>query len=219
MFYSTLLNFRFADSIVYYGLSLSVTDFGLDIYLTQLAFGAVEFPARISCIFLLEWFGRKKVQAGLLLVSGVLCLIIAGIPEGEPSLCEQSRQSPGYPYPCSDPSSSHPTLSPTGSAVSTVTAQGASSPTFWLPLTLDSFSLRAVPGSSPAPSPWQGVSIRHHPPLDTITSWQKGIAEEVLEKPPCLPPVDEKGNAHSPSSACICLCPSPCPTPDGVPVL
>uniref|UniRef100_A0A8C3TIR7 Major facilitator superfamily (MFS) profile domain-containing protein n=2 Tax=Catharus TaxID=9184 RepID=A0A8C3TIR7_CATUS len=75
------LNFRFADSIVYYGLSLSVTDFGLDIYLTQLAFGAVEFPARISCIFLLEWFGRKKVQAGLLLVSGVLCLIITGIPE------------------------------------------------------------------------------------------------------------------------------------------
>uniref|UniRef100_A0A8C3XY10 Major facilitator superfamily (MFS) profile domain-containing protein n=1 Tax=Catharus ustulatus TaxID=91951 RepID=A0A8C3XY10_CATUS len=69
------------DSIVYYGLSLSVTDFGLDIYLTQLAFGAVEFPARISCIFLLEWFGRKKVQAGLLLVSGVLCLIITGIPE------------------------------------------------------------------------------------------------------------------------------------------
>uniref|UniRef100_A0A8C3TNT3 Solute carrier family 22 member 13 n=1 Tax=Catharus ustulatus TaxID=91951 RepID=A0A8C3TNT3_CATUS len=68
------LNFRFADSIVYYGLSLSVTDFGLDIYLTQLAFGAVEFPARISCIFLLEWFGRKKVQAGLLLQW--LCLLL-----------------------------------------------------------------------------------------------------------------------------------------------
>uniref|UniRef100_A0A8C3TKM3 Major facilitator superfamily (MFS) profile domain-containing protein n=1 Tax=Catharus ustulatus TaxID=91951 RepID=A0A8C3TKM3_CATUS len=64
----------FADSIVYYGLSLSVTDFGLDIYLTQLAFGAVEFPARISCIFLLEWFGRKKVQAGLLLQW--LCLLL-----------------------------------------------------------------------------------------------------------------------------------------------
>uniref|UniRef100_A0A8C3TNV5 Major facilitator superfamily (MFS) profile domain-containing protein n=1 Tax=Catharus ustulatus TaxID=91951 RepID=A0A8C3TNV5_CATUS len=89
----------FADSIVYYGLSLSVTDFGLDIYLTQLAFGAVEFPARISCIFLLEWFGRKKVQAGLLLVSGVLCLIITGIPEGEPSLCEQSWAEPWISLP------------------------------------------------------------------------------------------------------------------------
>ncbi|KAL2307154.1 hypothetical protein Nmel_000102 [Mimus melanotis] len=70
----------FADSIVYYGLSLSVTGFGLDIYLTQLAFGAVELPARLSCIFLLEWFGRKKVQGILLLVSGVLCLILIGIP-------------------------------------------------------------------------------------------------------------------------------------------
>ncbi|XP_062361274.1 solute carrier family 22 member 13-like [Cinclus cinclus] len=71
----------FADSIVYYGLSLSVTDFGLNIYLTQLAFGAVELPARISCIFLLEWFGRKKVQGTLLLLSGLLCLILTGIPE------------------------------------------------------------------------------------------------------------------------------------------
>ncbi|XP_014729144.1 PREDICTED: solute carrier family 22 member 13-like [Sturnus vulgaris] len=70
----------FADSIVYYGLSLSVTDFGLDIYLTQLAFGAVELPARLSCIFLLEWFGRKKVQGILLILSGLLCLILTGIP-------------------------------------------------------------------------------------------------------------------------------------------
>uniref|UniRef100_A0A8C3M9V4 Uncharacterized protein n=1 Tax=Geospiza parvula TaxID=87175 RepID=A0A8C3M9V4_GEOPR len=78
------LNFRFADSIVYYGLSLSVTDFGLDIYLTQLAFGAVELPARISCIFLLEWFGRKKVQGILLLLAGLVCLILTGIPEDQP---------------------------------------------------------------------------------------------------------------------------------------
>ncbi|XP_009897431.2 solute carrier family 22 member 13 [Dryobates pubescens] len=74
----------FANSLVYYGLSLSVTSFGLDIYLTQLAFGAVELPARLSCIFLLEWFGRKKTQAVLLLLSGLMCLIITGIPEDQP---------------------------------------------------------------------------------------------------------------------------------------
>uniref|UniRef100_A0A8B9UXI0 Major facilitator superfamily (MFS) profile domain-containing protein n=1 Tax=Anas zonorhyncha TaxID=75864 RepID=A0A8B9UXI0_9AVES len=73
----------FVDSLVYYGLSLSVTNFGLDIYLTQLAFGAVELPARISCIFLLQWFGRKKSQAVLLLLAGVMCLLIAGIPEDQ----------------------------------------------------------------------------------------------------------------------------------------
>uniref|UniRef100_A0A8C3P218 Major facilitator superfamily (MFS) profile domain-containing protein n=1 Tax=Cyanoderma ruficeps TaxID=181631 RepID=A0A8C3P218_9PASS len=75
-----------SNSIVYYGLSLSVTDFGLNIYLTQLAFGAVELPARISCIFTLEWFGRKKVQSILLLVSGLICLILTGISEDQPTV-------------------------------------------------------------------------------------------------------------------------------------
>ncbi|NXL85028.1 S22AD protein, partial [Alectura lathami] len=74
----------FMDSLVYYGLSLNVTSFGLDIYLTQLAFGAVELLGRFSCIYLLQWFGRKKCQAVLLLLSGVVCLIIAGIPEDQP---------------------------------------------------------------------------------------------------------------------------------------
>ncbi|NXT03111.1 S22AD protein, partial [Jacana jacana] len=74
----------FVNSLVYYGLSLNVTNFGLDIYLTQLAFGAVEIPARVGCIFLLQWFGRKKTQAVLLVLSGLVCLIITGIPEDQP---------------------------------------------------------------------------------------------------------------------------------------
>ncbi|KAK2512642.1 solute carrier family 22 member 13 [Columba guinea] len=74
----------FVNSLVYYGLSLNVTNFGLDIYLTQLAFGAVEIPARLGCIFLLQWFGRKKTQAVLLVLSGLVCLIIIGIPEDQP---------------------------------------------------------------------------------------------------------------------------------------
>ncbi|NXN91966.1 S22AD protein, partial [Rhinopomastus cyanomelas] len=74
----------FVNSLVYYGLSLNVTSFGLDIYLTQLAFGAVEIPARVGCIFLLQWFGRKKPQAVLLLLSGLACLITIGIPEDQP---------------------------------------------------------------------------------------------------------------------------------------
>ncbi|NXW64344.1 S22AD protein, partial [Eurystomus gularis] len=74
----------FVNSLVYYGLSLNVTNFGLDIYLTQLAFGAVEIPARVGCIFTLQWFGRKKNQAVLLLLSGLVCLIVTGIPEDEP---------------------------------------------------------------------------------------------------------------------------------------
>ncbi|KAJ7405785.1 Solute carrier family 22 member 13 [Willisornis vidua] len=74
----------FVNSFVYYGLSLNVTNFGLDIYLTQLAFGAVEIPARVGCIFILQWFGRRKTQTVLLVLSGLVCLIITGIPEDQP---------------------------------------------------------------------------------------------------------------------------------------
>ncbi|XP_060104134.1 solute carrier family 22 member 13-like [Heteronotia binoei] len=70
----------FVDSLVYYGVSLQVGDFGLDIYRTQLVFGAVELPARASCIFLMERLGRKKCQAGWLLLAGIVCLIIPAIP-------------------------------------------------------------------------------------------------------------------------------------------
>ncbi|XP_071590734.1 LOW QUALITY PROTEIN: solute carrier family 22 member 13-like [Heliangelus exortis] len=73
----------FVNSLVYYGLSLNVANFGLDIYLTQLAFGAVEIPARVGCIFILQRFGRKKPQAILMLLSGLVCLIISGIPEDQ----------------------------------------------------------------------------------------------------------------------------------------
>uniref|UniRef100_A0A452HBX3 Major facilitator superfamily (MFS) profile domain-containing protein n=1 Tax=Gopherus agassizii TaxID=38772 RepID=A0A452HBX3_9SAUR len=76
--------FRFVNSLVYYGLSLNVGSFGLDIYLTQLVFGAVEIPARFACIFLLQWFGRKKCQGCFLLLGGATCLIITCIPKDLP---------------------------------------------------------------------------------------------------------------------------------------
>ncbi|XP_039378188.1 solute carrier family 22 member 13-like isoform X1 [Mauremys reevesii] len=74
----------FVNSLVYYGLSLNVGSFGLDIYLTQLVFGAVEIPARFGCIFLLQWFGRKKCQGCFLLLGGAMCLIITCIPKDLP---------------------------------------------------------------------------------------------------------------------------------------
>ncbi|XP_054847701.1 solute carrier family 22 member 13-like [Eublepharis macularius] len=74
----------FVNGLVYYGLSLNVGSFGLDIYLTQLIFGAVEIPARISCIFLLQWLGRKKCQALCLLLGGAVCLLITAIPKDLP---------------------------------------------------------------------------------------------------------------------------------------
>ncbi|XP_008584795.1 PREDICTED: solute carrier family 22 member 13 [Galeopterus variegatus] len=79
-----LLCVWFVDSLGFFGLSLQVGDFGLDIYLTQLIFGAVEVPARYSSIFMMERFGRKWSQMGTLVVGGLMCITTTFIPADLP---------------------------------------------------------------------------------------------------------------------------------------
>nr|XP_054607182.1 solute carrier family 22 member 13 isoform X1 [Nothobranchius furzeri] len=74
----------FATSLMYYGLSLNVGNFGLDIYLTQFIFGLVEFPARLGILPFLQHFGRKCCQAGVLVFGGLACLGILAIPSDLP---------------------------------------------------------------------------------------------------------------------------------------
>ncbi|TSK98403.1 Solute carrier family 22 member 13 [Bagarius yarrelli] len=74
----------FVISLVYYGISLNVGSFGLDIYLTQFIFGLAELPARLSCYPIIERFGRKKSQSVALLLGGTACLVILAIPAEYP---------------------------------------------------------------------------------------------------------------------------------------
>ncbi|XP_029385332.1 solute carrier family 22 member 13b [Echeneis naucrates] len=74
----------FGTSLMYYGLSLNVGNFGLDIYLTQFIFGAVEIPARLGCLPLLQRFGRRICQAVVLFFGGLACLGILAIPKDFP---------------------------------------------------------------------------------------------------------------------------------------
>ncbi|XP_020662002.3 solute carrier family 22 member 13 [Pogona vitticeps] len=74
----------FANSLAYYGLSLNVGSFGLDIYLAQFVFGAAELPGRIATLLLVQWLGRRKCQAFCLLLGGVACLLITVIPKDLP---------------------------------------------------------------------------------------------------------------------------------------
>ncbi|KAB0378631.1 hypothetical protein FD755_010209 [Muntiacus reevesi] len=60
----TLELFGFVDSLVFYGLGLKLGDFGLNIYLTQLIFGAVEVPS----------------QSGILVLGGLVCITIIFVP-------------------------------------------------------------------------------------------------------------------------------------------
>ncbi|XP_023410597.2 solute carrier family 22 member 13 [Loxodonta africana] len=80
----------FVDSLVYFGLGLQVGDFGLDIYLTQLIFGAVEVPSRCCSIFTMQRLGRKWSQLGALVLvalcvsGGLMCFTIIFIPADLP---------------------------------------------------------------------------------------------------------------------------------------
>ncbi|XP_076773456.1 solute carrier family 22 member 13 isoform X2 [Arvicanthis niloticus] len=76
----------FVDNLVYYSLSLQVGDFGLNIYLTQLIFGAVEVPARFLSIPMMEKLGRKWSQFCALTLAGTMCIIIIFIPGDLPTV-------------------------------------------------------------------------------------------------------------------------------------
>ncbi|XP_042359909.1 organic cation transporter protein [Plectropomus leopardus] len=69
----------FANMLVYYGLSLNISDFGMNIYLTQMIFGLVEMPARTITLFTLNR-SRKISQLVFLAVGGTACLLTIFIP-------------------------------------------------------------------------------------------------------------------------------------------
>ncbi|MEQ2301164.1 hypothetical protein AMECASPLE_033123 [Ameca splendens] len=71
--------FRFVNVLVYYGLSLNISDFGMNIYLTQMIFGLVEMPARTITLFTLNR-SRKFSQLAFLTVGGSACLLTTCIP-------------------------------------------------------------------------------------------------------------------------------------------
>ncbi|XP_074549423.1 solute carrier family 22 member 13-like [Halichoeres trimaculatus] len=74
----------FATSLLYYGLSLNVGGFGLNIYLTQFIFGIVEIPANLGSLVLIQHFGRRVCQSCFLLFGGTACLLTLAIPKDLP---------------------------------------------------------------------------------------------------------------------------------------
>ncbi|XP_036816156.1 solute carrier family 22 member 7-like isoform X3 [Oncorhynchus mykiss] len=59
----------------YYGISFNITGFGLNIYLTQFVYGAIELPVTLSVYYLLDKVGRRNTEVGSLLGAGI-CLAI-----------------------------------------------------------------------------------------------------------------------------------------------
>ncbi|XP_075904916.1 solute carrier family 22 member 7a [Nelusetta ayraudi] len=72
--------FWFAVGFMYYGISFKISGFGVDIYLTQLIYGAIEVPAKITTFFAVDWIGRRNSQAIFLIVTGALIGLNTAIP-------------------------------------------------------------------------------------------------------------------------------------------
>ncbi|KAK0139508.1 Solute carrier family 22 member 7 [Merluccius polli] len=72
-------------AFTYYGISLNVTGFGLNPYLTQFVFACIEIPGKVVVYYALNKLGRRPCQMGSLLLTGVCIFINLFIPNG--NLC------------------------------------------------------------------------------------------------------------------------------------
>lgn len=73
---------RYGVALTYYGISLNISGFGLNIYLTHFIYAAIEVPAKLSIYFILNFIGRRSYLATTLLLTGTCIVINIFIPEG-----------------------------------------------------------------------------------------------------------------------------------------
>ncbi|XP_078800917.1 solute carrier family 22 member 7-like [Oryzias latipes] len=73
----------FGVACTYYGISLNVTGFGVNIYLTQFIYGVTEVPAKAFIVFFLNKIGRRLTQVGTLLLTGLCIFCNIFIPQDQ----------------------------------------------------------------------------------------------------------------------------------------
>ncbi|XP_008103110.1 solute carrier family 22 member 7 [Anolis carolinensis] len=61
----------FGVAFSYYGMSMNITGFGLDMYMTQFVFGIIEIPAKVIMYIVVNWAGRRHCQAWTLILAGL----------------------------------------------------------------------------------------------------------------------------------------------------
>ncbi|KAF4077332.1 hypothetical protein AMELA_G00206900 [Ameiurus melas] len=70
----------FSTSFSYYGLSMDLQKFGVNIYLIQVIFGAVDIPAKIIVTVTMSMIGRRLSQCVSLILSGITILANGLVP-------------------------------------------------------------------------------------------------------------------------------------------
>lgn len=67
----------FANSLVYYGLSLSAGKLYGNPFLILFVMGLVEFPSYITIVLVLDRLGRRSITSTLMIAGGVCCMVAA----------------------------------------------------------------------------------------------------------------------------------------------
>ncbi|XP_056140967.1 solute carrier family 22 member 6 [Lampris incognitus] len=70
----------FSTSFAYYGLAMDLQKFGVNIYLMQIIFGAVDFPAKLFALGMLSYLGRRVTQATCLFISALVIFANIFVP-------------------------------------------------------------------------------------------------------------------------------------------
>lgn len=78
----SLLLSRFSISFSYYGLAMDLQNFGVSIYLIQVIFGAVDFPAKVVVTVSLSYIGRRVSLMVALFFAGLVIIANIFVPTG-----------------------------------------------------------------------------------------------------------------------------------------
>uniref|UniRef100_A0A1A8DPX0 Organic anion transporter X n=1 Tax=Nothobranchius kadleci TaxID=1051664 RepID=A0A1A8DPX0_NOTKA len=70
----------FSTSFAYYGLAMDLQKFGVNIYLMQIIFGAVDIPAKFLALGMLSYLGRRVSQVSCLFLSAVIIFANIFVP-------------------------------------------------------------------------------------------------------------------------------------------
>ena len=66
----------------YYGISMSATNFGSNIFVSSILAALIEVPSYIFCIFVLDRWGRKPLFVTMLFLTGVTAIPAGFMDDG-----------------------------------------------------------------------------------------------------------------------------------------
>ncbi|XP_072932777.1 organic cation transporter protein isoform X2 [Epargyreus clarus] len=75
----------FANSVVYYGLSLNTGKLNGNPYFIMFLMGVVELPSYVIIMYYLDRVGHRALISAMMLLGGISCLVVVALPHGSTS--------------------------------------------------------------------------------------------------------------------------------------